>query len=228
MSWRIVNRRITNAPELQLYRKCQARGEGIFARRRNPASPYQPHQRKCYQRSCSGAAKKIEDNNKVISDLKSTLETRDKKIEALENKIDDLEQYQRRQCLRIFGVAEEATEETEKIVMEVAQRIGVDVQPHDIDRSHRVGRRDISNNRPRPIIAKFVSYRKRSEMFSNKKRLKGSGVTLRDDLTAMRHNILKEAITKFGLNNVWTLDGTIIVNIDGTKRRVTRSCDLNM
>lgn len=172
--------------------------------------------------------KTIEENNKVISDLKATLETRDKKIEALENKIDDLEQYQRRQCLRIFGVAEEATEDTDKIIMEVAQRIGVDVQPQDIDRSHRVGRRDISNNRPRPIIAKFVSYRKRSEMFSNKKRLKGSGVTLREDLTAMRHNILKEAITKFGLNNVWTLDGTIIVNIGGTKRRVTRSCDLNM
>lgn len=172
--------------------------------------------------------KTIEENNKVISDLKTTLETRDKKIEALENKIDNLEQYQRRQCLRIFGVAEEVTEDTDKIVMDVAKRIGVDVQPHDIDRSHRVGRRDNGNNRPRPIIAKFVSYRKRSELFTNKRKLRNSGITIREDLTTVRHNLLKEAISKFGLTNVWTLDGVIIVNLEGSKRRVTRSCDLNM
>ncbi|KAJ4441319.1 hypothetical protein ANN_11173 [Periplaneta americana] len=93
--------------------------------------------------------------------------TRDKKIEALQYKIDDLEQYQRRQCLRIFGVAEEAAEDTNKIVMVVAQGIG-----EDIVRSHRVGRRDNSNNRPRYIIARFVLYRKRNEVVTNKKRLK--------------------------------------------------------
>lgn len=170
--------------------------------------------------------KTIEFNNEVISELKSALVKRDEKIEALEAKVDELEQYQRRQCLRIFGVEEQEAEDTDKLVMEVGKRIGVDVNIMDIDRSHRIGRRDVGNDRPRPIIVKFVSYRKRSEVFKNKRLLKKTGVTIREDLTRIRHNILKEAITKFGVNNVWTQDGVIIVNRGGSKRRVTCWSDL--
>ncbi|KAJ4426184.1 hypothetical protein ANN_26993 [Periplaneta americana] len=109
--------------------------------------------------------------------------------------------------------------------MEVGKRIGVDVNVMDIDRSHRIGRRDVGN-RPRPIIVKFVIYRKRSEVFKNKRLLKKSGVTIREDLTRIRHNILKEAINKFGVNSVWTQDGVIIVNRGDSKRRVTCWNDL--
>lgn len=170
--------------------------------------------------------KTIEFNNEVISELKTALVKRDEKIEALEAKVDELEQYQRRQCLRIFGVEEQEAEDTDKLVMEVGKRIGVDVNVMDIDRSHRIGRRDVGNDRPRPIIVKFVSYRKRSEVFKNKRLLKKTGVTIREDLTRIRHNILKEAITKFGVNSVWTQDGVIIVNRGDSKRRVTCWSDL--
>lgn len=170
--------------------------------------------------------KTIEFNSEVISELKSALVKRDEKIEALEAKVDELEQYQRRQCLRIFGVEEQEAEDTDKLVMEVGKRIGVDVNVMDIDRSHRIGRRDVGNDRPRPIIVKFVSYRKRSEVFKNKRLLKKTGVTIREDLTRIRHNILKEAITKFGVNSVWTQDGVIIVNRGDSKRRVTCWSDL--
>ncbi|KAJ4430507.1 hypothetical protein ANN_19138 [Periplaneta americana] len=113
-------------------------------------------------------------NNEVISELKSVLVKRDEKIEALETKVDELEQYQRRQCLRIFGVEEQEAEDTDKMVMEVVKRIGVDVNVMDIDRSHRIGRRDVGNDRPRPISVKFVSYRKRSEVLKNKRLLKNN------------------------------------------------------
>ncbi|KAJ4427147.1 hypothetical protein ANN_24763 [Periplaneta americana] len=107
--------------------------------------------------------KTIQFNSEVISELKSAL-VKGTKIEALEAKVDELEQYQRRQCLRIIGVEEQEAEDTDKLVMEVGKRIGVDVNVMDIDRSHRIGRRDVGNDRPRPIIVKFVSYRKRSEV----------------------------------------------------------------
>ncbi|KAJ4448744.1 hypothetical protein ANN_00135 [Periplaneta americana] len=124
----------------------------------------------------------IDFNSEVIQDLKQTIEQRDRKIGELERKVDDLEQYQRRQCVRIFGIEEEVGENTDKLVVELATNIGVELKVEDIDRSHRVGR-TTSDGRPRPIIVKFCSYRKRSEVFFNKKRLKGSGMTLREDLT---------------------------------------------
>lgn len=167
----------------------------------------------------------IEKNNTVIKELKCALQQKDEKIVALENRIDDLEQYQRRQCIRIFGVKEEEAEDTDKIATEVARKIGVELDVNDIDRSHRVGRRD--TEKPRPIIVKFVSYRKRSEIYRCKRRLKSTGITIRDDLTKARHALLRESISRFGLHNVWTMDGVVIVNHEGTKRRLTRMADLN-
>lgn len=169
--------------------------------------------------------KTIQDNTKVIEDLKKTLDEKDRKIEVLENKIDDLEQYQRRQCLRIFGVKEEAGEDTDQKAIEVAKKIGVDLSVTDIDRSHRVG---VSNaERPRAIIVKFVSYRKRSEVFLSKKKLKGSGVTVREDLTKCRYRLLQESIQKYGIQNVWTMDGAVIAKVNGEKRKIRSSTDIN-
>lgn len=168
--------------------------------------------------------KALEENTNVMRDLRVAVEERDRTITAMQTKIDDLEQYQRRQCLRIFGVEEKQNEDTDQIVMQVAQKIGVELNIHDIDRSHRVGRSD--TGRPRPIIVKFVSYRKRSEVFRSKRNLKGCGWTVREDLTKNRHKLLRDAIEKFGVSNVWSLDGAIIVKEGNAKRRVTQSSEL--
>lgn len=166
-------------------------------------------------------------NTEVIEKLETSLKEKDEricKLEArLEEKQDSLEQYQRRQCLRIFGVPEEEREDTDKIAMEVAAKIGVTLEERDIDRSHRVGRR---GERPRPVIVKFVSYRKRREVFINKKLLKGSNITVREDLTQARHKLLMDCISRYGVTNVWTVDGTVFVKVGDSKRRILRSSDI--
>ena len=167
----------------------------------------------------------ITKNTSVIEELRTTIQHKDEQIAVLERRVDDLEQYSRRQCLRIFGVEEKEGEDTDKIVMEVAEKVGATVVIEDIDRSHRVGVK--RNDRPRPVIVKFVSYRKRSEVFVNKRKLKGTGVTVREDLTKSRYNVLQEAIKKHGYQNVWTMDGAIIVKSGDTKRRVTSLAQLN-
>ncbi|PSN39383.1 hypothetical protein C0J52_26135 [Blattella germanica] len=52
----------------------------------------------------------IDKNTEVLMEMKTALEEKDKKIADLESRLleksDDLEQYQHRQCLRIFGVEE--------------------------------------------------------------------------------------------------------------------------
>lgn len=170
----------------------------------------------------------IDKNTAVISQLQDALAEKDNKIAMLESKLskqnDELEQYQRRQCLRIFGVPEANEEDTDKLAIDIAAKIGVEVTLQDIDRSHRIGRK--VDDRPRPVIVKFVSYRKRREVFSNKRQLKGSGITIREDLTKERFKLLQECIAKYGLSNVWTLDGVIFVKNGNSKRRVTCAQDI--
>ena len=61
-------------------------------------------------------------------------------------------------------------------MFEVAKKISVNLDVADIDSCHRNGEREAG--KPRPIIVKFVSYRKRNEMFRNKRQLKGSGISI--------------------------------------------------
>jgi len=156
--------------------------------------------------------------------LEKTKEIEDLKLQ-LSERCDELEQYQRRNCLRIFGKGEEEGEDTDCIAIEVAKKIGVQLDLTDIDRSHRVGRK--VDGRTRPIIVKFVSYRKRREVFNAKKQLKNTGVTIREDLTRMRLDLLRDAISRFGEKNVWTSDGFVIAKVNNKKIRISSQTDLH-
>lgn len=50
-------------------------------------------------------------------------------------------------------------------------------------------------------------------MFRHKKLLKGTNITIREDLTKMRLSLLKEAVSHYSTKAVWTSDGVILVNI---------------
>lgn len=168
-------------------------------------------------------------NSDLVHDLKSELNRRSDEIEQLRRDLnircDDLEQYGRRNNLRIFGVPEGVREDIDNVVLSEIKKVNVDLEICDIDRCHRVGYK--TDSKARPIIVKFTSYRKRQQVFNNKKFLKGSGITIREDLTAVRLSILKAAITKYGLRSVWTSDGATLIRLpDGNKLRVTRLDEL--
>lgn len=173
----------------------------------------------------------IELNQNKVSALQKSLDEANEKLRILEkqtiNRSDELEQYQRRNNIRVFGVPEEHGENTDEVFLKIArEKLGVHLSELDIDRSHRVGRRMPDSRKPRPIIIKFVSYRKRSEVFDTKKKLAKSGITLREDLTSERMKVLKSAISQYGLHNVWTRDGTIIVKTGAEKHSVSNDTEL--
>jgi hypothetical protein len=164
----------------------------------------------------------VDTNAKAVEDLHIKISAREDEVrllrESVEARTDELEQYQRRNNVRIFGVLEANDEDTDNIVLSIASKIGVNVTRGDIDRSHRVGTK---SGRPRPIIVKFVSYQKRATFFGAKRHLRGSGTTVREDLTAQRLHVLRAAVEKYGLHNVWSQDGVVIVLIDGQRLRIT-------
>ena len=171
-------------------------------------------------------------------------------ITDLEAKIDNLEQYSRRNCLILTGCQEKQAksqlythdldvieqkdqeeENTDEIVLDVfrnimGMRIGID----EVERTHRLGRKAYINSTRedrlpksgRPIIIKFSAYRKRQEIFSNKKKLKGSDLLLTENLTKTRMHLLTKAREIVGVKNCWTVDGRIVA-IRRDKKIVTIS-----
>ena len=108
----------------------------------------------------------------------------------LKEKVNNLEQYTRRNSIRVHGIPEESDKENcEDIVLNFfKEQMNMDIPLADIDRTHRVGKvtpekritRQSGKTLPRAIIVKFVSYRTRRLVFSKKKDLKGSRHTIRN------------------------------------------------
>jgi exosome complex exonuclease DIS3/RRP44 len=174
--------------------------------------------------------KAISKNANDIVDLQCRVDKAESSMsqqhEQLWSKTDDLEQYSRRNCLRIFGVPESRDENTDQLVVKVAKDIGVDLGLCDIDRSHRVGKK--ISNKHRAIICKFVSHNARQAIYSNKKKLKGSKVHIVEDLTKLRLDLYTKVVKKVGPQNAWTLDGNIYASSGGDKYKITSISDLDV
>ena len=135
------------------------------------------------------------------------------KIETLEQKVDQAEQYSRRNCLRISRFNEEPLENTDNIVMQLAADIDSDVQLSEIDRSHRVGNPTKPRLKPRHIIIKFATYRSRQKFYRQRTLLKErghQGVVVNEDLTSQKFEARNLAKVNL-VQGDWSSDGNILV-----------------
>ena len=173
---------------------------------------------------------------KEVKTLEEKVCQQDQSINTLQNSINSLEQYSRRSCLRIFGIEEKRGENTDLLVTEVVRsQLGVSLDPYkDIDRSHRTGhpgsghqastsagRSPMQKHRPRPIIVKLNSYRKRREIITNRRKLKDTGIVIVEDLTKKNQKLLSMARASKDVLAAWTSDGRIIVQISATGGKST-------
>ena len=93
-------------------------------------------------------------------------------MEVYESRLDELEQYSRRNAVRLLSVEENSVEDCEQIAREIFQdRLAVDIKIHQIDRAHRVGRKQQESTRA--ILIKFTSYRYKKKSLRNVVDLKG-------------------------------------------------------
>ena len=125
---------------------------------------------------------------------------------------DKLQQYTRRENVRIFGIPVDSTETpemTEKKTLELLNKTGVTVTESDISACHRLGK---PSNGTRPVIVRFVSRRKRTEVMRKKKvlREKAEKIYINDDLTPLRSRLLKLVKELPITDKVWTIDGKIM------------------
>ena len=61
------------------------------------------------------------------------------------------------------------------------------------------------------MIVKFAHYAARREIVMNKRKLKGKLLLITESLTSSRMQSLDDAQRKYGVRNVWTYDGRVMV-----------------
>nr|XP_022921052.1 uncharacterized protein LOC111429387 [Onthophagus taurus] len=136
-----------------------------------------------------------------------------------EEKLDRLEQYTRRNSIRVFGVSETDNENTEQVVLDIInKKMNLALLPDSIDRCHRVGPK--RNGKNRPIIMKFISHKTKDRVFYHKKLLRGTQFIIREDLTHHRICELRKLEEEYGKRRVWSRDGTLYAEVDGQKKRM--------
>lgn len=144
-----------------------------------------------------------------FEDMKATINTLSAQNKVLTQRVDDLEMYSRRSCIRITGIPEErhtvdnegkevkVDENTTGKIVELARIINVDVTEDDIEVSHRVNRKDGSRDRPRQIIARIRNNVKRHTLISNSYKLvkvpEKKGIYICQELTKARSKVAYEA-----------------------------------
>ena len=143
----------------------------------------------------------------------------------LASKADALEQYQRLNSVRIYGIHEtgDDNEDTTLVVTRMLDsKLKLNIKPTDIDISHRLG--VASEGKPRPIIVRFLRREDRLKALRSRKNLKGSGISIHPDLTRPRAALFKQESTKLKEKNikVWVdFSGRIFREPMGTEKRNT-------
>ena len=161
----------------------------------------------------------IEDQKTENSKLQAQIE---KSAEVASGKINDLEQYGRRNNLKISGLSESEGDETaemttEKVIVKLNNVIGnLNLRREDIDIAHRLGpkrnRRWGQETVPaRRVIIRFNSRIKRDNILRNRKLFKGTDIFVNEDLTQINQNVLACVRRKMPdeVKQSWSINGRI-------------------
>ncbi|CAB4040865.1 Hypothetical predicted protein, partial [Paramuricea clavata] len=114
----------------------------------------------------------IKETNQENQRLKNEVSRLTIKVQEQRDIANDLEQYIRRDCLEIKGIPQREGENTDSLVMHLANELGVDVKDEDI--SHRLPTSYSTRQNQDPmIIVKFTGRNIRDRFYQSRKGLRG-------------------------------------------------------
>ena len=135
---------------------------------------------------------------------------------------DELEQYGRKESLRVIDVPEEPLAYNEKgkivdnedcaqIIIDAADTLGVKVEKQDIQRAHRMGKKKgpvkdpttgvMKPRKPRQIIVRFKDYNKRLSIVKKKKNLQN--VAKEKNIDKLKNAFIVEDLTQLRSKLLW-------------------------
>ena len=158
---------------------------------------------------------KIQEQQHEITELKKRVTELEVCKRAQESTLDDQEQYSRRDCVRIWtNEPEKNGEDTDAIVAAIATKMNVPLNPDEVCRSHRVGKKN--GDKSRAIICRFISWRVKRRYMKGRPALKHTTIFISDDLTRKRSHLFYLARQKKKshlCHSCWTFDGRIFLKM---------------
>ena len=156
--------------------------------------------------------KEVELLRQQNSEFKETLSREIHRNDILHNTQQQLEQYTRRNNIRIFGVRDtnpkETAVETEHLVAQLCQqKLGYPLQSWEVEVAHRTGKFLPDGNRP--IIVRLVSRKTRASIMAKRRQLKGTKIVIAEDLTRETLQLYRRVRDLDCVGQAWTRDGRI-------------------
>ena len=153
-----------------------------------------------------------------LSKSKAYSKEMEQRLDDVEGRHDDLEQYTRKFNLVIHGISEREDEDNVENVIELGKLLNVNLTRNDIDIVHRMNTK--SKNQPRPIIVRFSSYNAKNQLYKARIKLRnlfsqalGPGkIYINENLTSWRAELFREVRKvkkKYQNGKAWTVDGKI-------------------
>ena len=125
-------------------------------------------------RQVSNPQRNLRRSNQKIKKLKLENEQLKQAVNMNILEIDNLKQHYGRENIRIHGVPElqGKKDDEEEVVVELAEKLGINFESNDIQRAHRLGRKRSPFAKPCSIIARFVKYKHQNNILFSKSKLK--------------------------------------------------------
>jgi len=141
----------------------------------------------------------VQTNERAIGGLAEKQDRLNKTVSDLESEIDRLEGFSRRNNVKVFGIPEASPGEKEDCAEAVTNVLNTYIpeitwDTDVVERAHRLGRPNSSNPNPRPIIAKFQSWRDAMRVMKDREArrdMENDGLRLAQDLTKRQSAKLK-------------------------------------
>ncbi|CAC5383880.1 unnamed protein product [Mytilus coruscus] len=152
-------------------------------------------------------------------------------IADLKIRVESQEQYSRRTSLRFHNVPVPVDNHgkilhpvnTDEIVLDIIRnKLNINIDLNEIGRSHVIGKARKGRSQ---VIVRFISYRMKHLVYSNKKELKGdtNGTFITENLSQYRTELVKtlaDMKTKNQISAYWTADGRIFVKKSENSRKL--------
>ena len=149
---------------------------------------------------CEMMVQEREERRVEMEEMKIEMTVLKENLLKCQEKMEDLENRERRTNLVFKGVEEQKEEtwkETEKIISRVIEE-KFQIIPNGIARAHRLGRYNQTSKYPRMIIVKFERLAERQAILKNKAKLKNSNIFIDEDFSPQvrreRKILLKKAM----------------------------------
>jgi hypothetical protein len=162
--------------------------------------------------------------------LKSKLHKQEQKVISVSSQQNDLEQYDRRWNVRVYGVKEKGDETAQDCARAVCgifnDQIGVSVSDDELEAVHRTGPKPPKG--VRPIIVRFRSRKQRDSVLADRKKLKGTKVSIDEDLTSANYKLCRAAYKHTKTLSTWSSNGKVLAKLkNGKTLRIPYGADLD-